>query len=643
MEEAETEEKFTVQLLRWGGLFMLLLGSMCLFVLATWDRIEPLVPSLVIIAAGFTVSAMSQFAIGKAGPHWLDIFVIVGVSYFSWRAWNSPVRLYGITDLILVLLAGGFWFSRATISTIQGRRIWVILLFVLCIGHILASWYQCNIDPDWGMFVKRSEQAKMKASGLFPHYNYMANFAVMGILCALAVLLLGREKLLLRAIAGLSLVGYLIVFSCTVSRGGMMGLAVGIVLFVFLIILRLSSHGKKNAGLYACLSITGMVVCLIALAVGFAKVKDTRGYDDAFKDNGRSKFAEIAFDQIFQSPIIGHGARSFEWKSIELWPENLWQGSGTLNYVHNEFLQLAGDYGFVGVAIVVAFLLGWVVVQIYHIIIDQGSLRDHAWRIAGICCLGAFLAQSNFSFLAHIPANLCMLIIILCLSWHSDVGCKSRAACWGARMVQICLLIGVALVFVRIALKERLAFEHYLIVNETYEVDYRIHLPLVDREIEATREILAVSQNFKRWEHLSQLYWIKFENTSGEEQVAYLRKAGDAKKNAAEMYPFSPVFKVGLGLIYSRLGEYEFAEENFKFAAEYGARREYWIHANRHYGEYCYYRGHELWNERKTSQALQYFKDAQKYLKRAKVHGKHWRAVMMDLETKIKLLEDAGF
>ena len=73
-----------------------------------------------------------------------------------------------------------------------------------------------------------------------------------------------------------------------------------------------------------------------------------------FRETARTRFWEAALDQFEANPILGAGSRAYSWLSRLYRPSDLFTAEGEIEFAHSEYLQLAADYGLVGLLLFVA-------------------------------------------------------------------------------------------------------------------------------------------------------------------------------------------------------------------------------------------------------------------------------------------------
>ena len=145
---------------------------------------------------------------------------------------------------------------------------------------------------------------------------------------------------------------------------------------------------------------------------------DGGGGTGILDNNVRLYFLGIAFSCIGLHPWAGGGSRSFSWECFRFVDAKA-QGDIITHkpeFVHNEFVQSASDYGLIG-ACLLAGLLGTLVLSaLLKLLFEEPSPnRDakDAWRLGALAALAGMLVQSCFSFVFHLLPGILFLGICL--------------------------------------------------------------------------------------------------------------------------------------------------------------------------------------------------------------------------------------
>ena len=335
---------------------------------------------------------------------WLFCLAPVALGYFWWRAETSPSPGFTLMDQFLVLLAGGVTLLVLTFGARGGNDFGKALL--ICVGVLVAanvgvSFFQRFGDSGYTIWGDGGH-ATNRARGFFTHQNHLASLLSGAFCYALTSVLIGTRPLAKwtgGVVALLCLVGVLF----TESRGG------SIVIFggaVAVLICAISWSAYNKSPQTSKLIVVGALLLiggLIGASFVFQHLESVRG--QGLTETGfRLSALKLAASYVGESPVIGNGARSFEWFAAQNWGgEGLTYLESFPRFVHNEPVQVLFDYGIVGLGLVGA-LLAWSIVRGFLKSLD--SKEPPVLFIGALCALITFVGQSLFSFIGHIPSLL---------------------------------------------------------------------------------------------------------------------------------------------------------------------------------------------------------------------------------------------
>ncbi|MCF7674030.1 MAG: O-antigen ligase family protein [Akkermansiaceae bacterium] len=350
---------------------------------------------------------------------WLFGVGVVTVMWFAMRAWMSPVAEDGMMDLLL-LAAGvaGFLVMRGTQDSGGSERVLVWGLGLLLLASVVVVVRQVWDPAFTPGFIRRFSYP----SGFFGHYNYGANFLI-GASCLVggAAMFWGGIHRAERIILGLVALAGISVVYFTGSRGGQIGAAMALAMFV---VLAMVGGGRQGAKWFApgVIALPLVGIGLVAFLIhGWARSQEDRGQDSGVEtvvDNAvRLHLLSIATSCVAEHPWEGGGSRSFSWECNRFWDTDAHgAGQNRPEQVHNEILQTATDYGLVGAGLLVLFVGSIMVGGVLRMLFGErgtGERQADSWRIGGMAGLVGLLVQSNFSFVFHLLPGALLLGIIL--------------------------------------------------------------------------------------------------------------------------------------------------------------------------------------------------------------------------------------
>lgn len=341
--------------------------------------------------------------------------VVAAGTYFIWRgsvelARPDGVETFVLLDRLMVIMAVLVMLVVGWIASVNRTSRLVLLggLAVFSVVNVGVAFYQIYGDPSFYLY-DVGLPVHTQATGIFGHHNVFASSLNAAAVYALAFVLLGRSKFW-QIVAGVFLVllGAGVIFS--ESRGGLISLVVGVGVVYTLALWRLHSEKNKRTWVVALSGVIILTVLMLMLHFGGRFIAESRG-KEMTSSQFRTELVHLGIDLAGKEPLLGSGARSFSYLSLMEW-----EGKGLSflrskpEFAHNEYVQMLVDYGFAGFLVVTAALLAALFTGIFRLLLrDEEQESDVLLDVVLVGALGgmaAFLTQSLFSFLAHIPSSL---------------------------------------------------------------------------------------------------------------------------------------------------------------------------------------------------------------------------------------------
>ncbi|MGC4016756.1 MAG: O-antigen ligase family protein [Luteolibacter sp.] len=383
--------------------------------LAFAPTLEPTAPGVVLLALAPALMVGAFGASASRRPVLLALMLSIACGYAAWRAAASPVIDFGRSDLLLIAcgLAGCFW--AGWLADRRGHRILASGLAVLALANLGVALIQWH-DPGFTPFFAGRKTASYP-SGFYAHYNHFANFLLAAGFVACGRVLTGgagRVSRIAWALVAAGCAGGIVLSN---SRGAWVAAAAGLLCLLVCWLLDLK---RRRSGAFG-FAMVAVVVALPVLAFGGWKVARQLLADRGvaansarmLDDSGRLNFASMAIDIAANHPPTGGGSRSFSYEVFKHWnPQQLCDRSADVEFVHNELLQTAVDYGWIGLAIVVGLLVlvglrGLVVLAVEP---EKGSPGpDGGLTIGAMAAIVAVMVQSMFSFVFHMAPDVIVL------------------------------------------------------------------------------------------------------------------------------------------------------------------------------------------------------------------------------------------
>jgi O-antigen ligase len=496
-------------------------------------------------------------------------------------------------------------------------------------------------------------------SGFFGHYNHLADFSLVSAVMLAARAIWGRERTAERA---LQAAGALAAVACVLmsgSRGGFLSLGLAGMVLVVTSGLIAWRDKSRNRRLVIGLAIAVPLVVTLLLPFGFKLVQERRGGSrslvEASDDRFRLAFIRSAINISTEQSMAGSGSRSFGWRKNAAWDPKRDGNNDRFNddFVHNELLQVAVDYGWIGALLVIAAAGGVGLSGVAGLVGRESTDLRERGALDAVCCGGlaamvGTLAHSNFSFVTHTlpgalylgmafglalprrgglleqtpgrrwPVMLASFVVVpgaLVLGWVGWVGTQTYRTLWPALFGREMLAVEDPVQAIDIMERAMKPWPSAELTGEAGHLSRRI----------AERQGIALS-----------------------EQEIWRTRAADFYRQAEELNPFDPEWAVNHANLLSLLGRYDEAELAFERAVILvgGMERNFW--ARYYFAAHLYRRWYQEWTrERRAGEALGQFIRARELLRESSEQGnfghigKEAKDLVEGLEKTIRFLEGA--
>jgi len=336
----------------------------------------------------------------------LFLALLVASNFF-----DSPERLRTLSTFLIIFGLGLAVFALIQHFTWEGKMYWM---------RPVAS-------------------AGAGTGGPFVNRNHFAGYMEMLIPIPLASAFSRAARLEERLFCAFCAAIMSVALVASLSRGGMVSLAAGLVFLVVMIGLfrRSASRREAEASSKATAAVL-ILLMLAAIAIGIVWIG--ADLDVVKRVAGEPLTTSLATDRrgiwrdsltMFQAnPILGIGLGAFE----TVYPiYGHGDGSFVIQFVHNDYLQVLCDAGAVGGAIAL-----WFIVIIARAITKVSSINDPRLRALGVgsaAGIFALLVHSLFDFNLQIPSNaLLFLVLAAVLSNVSGVLVRAGNERHGSRL-----------------------------------------------------------------------------------------------------------------------------------------------------------------------------------------------------------------
>lgn len=495
--------------------------------------------------------------------------------YFAWRMVASPVGDFAFRDGLMLaggllgLLVGSAGLERFAKMMAVGA----VLVAVVSVG--VACW-QKWVNPEMELFYGfRPGGVSARPSGFSGHYNHFANFVGAGAALALGwVVVPGCLRLRVAAGVVSAVLAWGVFLSQ--SRGGFFALVAGLALVAALGIIW---GAKKERVVLRIAGAIAVVVVLSATILMGDRILALALPERVDRDGGvyslheaRFEYFQVGYALALQAPLLGSGSRSFSYRSLEFWdPSELNIVSADIEFVHNEAIQVACDYGLIGVGLLVVLLLAVTIVAIASGSIHRGR-RSNAWRFGALGGAVVMLVQSQFSFVFHMLPDTLFFGLLLGMASRrfGDDGASAPASNYGRVLGGIVCLASIVL-----AGRHTVGWWH-------------LYGPGSSERSQEARfgKAVQVSPDYLLWFNLASGK-VAEANEPGARREAKLEEAEACLSRALERHPYHYISIVSRARMLDELDRFDEAEEDFKRVVPLLDPREWYYHSRmllaRHY------------------------------------------------------------
>lgn len=542
----------------------LLAGALVLIqILIGGTRLIYSLPSYAILAL---VALLTVFAFSKPKPRPAQICLVstaIFLGYVLIRALASPVVYTARQDIYSVLGASIVYWFVALYCTAAKPRAWIIItLLGLALVHVLIGAIQFRDGHNFMLieFLQRVDYGR-RASGFYVCPNHLAGaLEVLGIF-GVGLVCWSRfpvwAKLLIGYASGICYVGVLI----SGSRGGFASAIVSLLVFAVLSLLVLRRAGPRL--LWTVGGIGAFVVILLAIAaLLFIKKSDylaDRAHNALDTGPVRLDLWHAAIEDWKTAPVVGTGSGTYLYFGRKFRTERMQADPVD---AHNDYLHLLAEYGLIGVALFLFFLIthlrkGWKNFRRLgpkRVAVSHNFLSTSlALNLGALGAVAAYMVHSFVDFNLHIPANALLLAFAFGILANSgvardenDSAVSMPISAWRASLLVIGAVLGVQ--SARLLPGEYFA-EHARSTLRNNEPDAAMGFALRGLEHE--------KQNPFLYQYLASAKLTKCDSepdTSG--KAACFEDALSALQKARDLAPSDRTFLVPLALTYDKLGRF---------------------------------------------------------------------------------------
>ncbi len=574
-------------------LLLFLAGLLLLGLFGTWAETTPFWYGASLVALSGIGALLSRQTRPPESIGYKSIAAVLVLGlYLGWRGFTSEVRYLARQDLAFAataLLTYGLVALRFTSP--RARLALLATLFLLIAGNTGLGLYQYFEDPRTSIFLpfglKRG--AEVSAGGFFESGNHLAGFLTLAGLPLLGVALLGRGlPSLLRAAAALGFLLAATGVAFSTSRGGALGFFAATALL--LLLAALSPPRRPRA-----LGLLAAALLALAALAAFTLRKSLGQTAQLSSLNGRQALWDAALEQWQTSPLIGTGARSYEYMERGFRTlETHWMNSAgqvDAQFAHNDYLQTLADYGLIGLSLALlaaAIHAARALAALWRH--SSPALPPHANGLAPALAAGSLAAlvgamlQALVEFNLHIGINAVMTALVLALMATPGFLASSAppkpqlipppkprvgAHISGPRLALSALLAALALVFLEAA--SRLAPADLAFHQGRKQATLAIDLPdLIATSGTLQRATSLDPDNPQAW-YLRGLAALQIASQTNSKYAAPFYQTALAQlQQSLALYPQNPYAASQAGSVAGYLGQLPLADLYFHSALRWG-------------------------------------------------------------------------
>ena len=321
---------------------------------------------------------------------------LAGVSVWSSLSMDPSATLRGLT--FLLTLSGVAVIALRVAVSEKGRYVLVACVAGLAAtAAVVAGVHELvGATTLYGLYEPRQVPPIL---GPLLNTNHLGCLTAVGTVTSLGLVLYPKQSVLRRITWTISSATCLVVTMATLSRGAVLGLAMGLVATLAAVIvhrihaLEGATRRRRERFLTTTLPAGVMIACGISIAVylGAGSVMhqlETTTLDEIHSP--RSKFAawKSSLELVDDSPVFGVGRGAFETTFTRVHPASAF---ATFSHAENEGIQVLVEWG-VGGALLVVVLGGWTML----LAIRRWS--DGPLAAGALGGLASVAVQSNFDF-----------------------------------------------------------------------------------------------------------------------------------------------------------------------------------------------------------------------------------------------------
>lgn len=203
----------------------------------------------------------------------------------------------------------------------------------------------------------------------------------------------------------------------SLSRGGVVGVATGVIIFMAM------SHRRRSLkNKIAVLSVIGVVLLLAVIVLSWNRLEDR--FEDIAEEGKNPRFEILAdsVNMVKDFPLLGTGLGTFKTSYLSYQTKH---STAYFKNADNDFLETLTETGLIGFAVTggVIFFFFYPVVQVWRV---RQNTFVKCMAAAGVASCGALFIHSFTDFNTRIPANAMLITVIAGLTYATVFNVSDR-------------------------------------------------------------------------------------------------------------------------------------------------------------------------------------------------------------------------
>ena len=337
---------------------------------------------------------------------------------FSEIEYIARLQFFIMAGCLLIYL-----FFTLVLTRPVDRKHLFFFLGILALIQLIPAIIQFTQGDQWMplSWAQRRDHS-WRGTGFFISPNNFAGFMEIIALFAASYTIWGRTMLMTRILTGYTALLCIAGVAISGSRGGYLSIVFGLGVLLILSLVAWRRMQREHFLLASLLSVGAALALFggVLLLVFMSPTLAERVMQINDPQNPRLILWPAAIQQFHLSPVWGTGGFSY------LYYGRLFRNPSVQNdpiHAHNDYLQLLADYGIVGMALFVIFL-------VLHLraagfaFLKLSSFSSHtpdsqsdrlAFNIAAIAAVGAYMVHSVVDFNMQLPLNALMMAAVFAI------------------------------------------------------------------------------------------------------------------------------------------------------------------------------------------------------------------------------------